>query len=91
MKIKISKRATHARKELMLLQNVSARVWQNLVAVSSVDNRQDYFLIGGPVCGRRRPFQDRTERPAAAVAGSLCIFLCIFLYTFIYKCTINSL
>ena len=24
----------------------------------------------GPVCGRRRPFQDSTERPAAAVVGS---------------------
>ena len=32
MKIKISERATHARNELLLLQNVSARVWQNFVA-----------------------------------------------------------
>ena len=24
----------------------------------------------GPVCGRRRPFQDCTERPATAVVGS---------------------
>ena len=38
MKIKISKRATHARNALMLLQNISARVWQNLVAFSSVVN-----------------------------------------------------
>ena len=36
MKIKISERATHARNKLLLLQNVSARVWQNLVAFSSV-------------------------------------------------------
>ena len=69
MKIKISERATHEHNELMLLQNVSARVWQNFVAFGSVINRQD-FLIVGPVCGRRRPFQDWTERPAAAVAGS---------------------
>ena len=69
MKIKISKRATHACNELMLLQNVSARVWQNFVAFSSVDNHQDFFLIEGPVC-RRRPFQDWTEWPATAVAGS---------------------
>ena len=54
----------------MLLQNVSARVWQNLVAFSSVVNCQDFFLIVGLVCGRRRPFQDWTERPAVAVAGS---------------------
>ena len=46
MKIKISKRATHARNELMLLQNVSARVSQNLVAFSSVVNRQDFFNRG---------------------------------------------
>ena len=70
MKIKISERATHARNELLLLQNVSARVWQNLVVFSSVGIRQDFFLIEGPVCGRRRPFQDCTERPAAAVVGS---------------------
>ena len=69
MKIKISERATHARNELLLLQNVSARVWQNFVAFSSVGIRQDFF-IEGPVCGRRRPFQDCTERPAAAVVGS---------------------
>ena len=43
MKIKISERATHARNELMLLQNVSARVWQNLVVFSSVVNRQDFY------------------------------------------------
>ena len=43
MKIKISERATHARNELLLLQNVSARVWQNLVAFSSVGIRQDFF------------------------------------------------
>ena len=69
MKIKISKRATHARNELMLLQNVPARMWQNVVVFSSVVNCQD-FLIVGSVCSRRRPFQDWTERPAAAVAGS---------------------
>ena len=43
MKIKISERATHARNELLLLQNVSARVRQNLVAFSSVVIRQDFF------------------------------------------------
>ena len=43
MKIKISKMTTHARNELMLLQNVSARVSQDLVAFSSVVNRQDFF------------------------------------------------
>ena len=59
MKIKISKRATHARNELMLLQNVSARVWPNLVAFSSVANHQVFFIVG-PVCGRRQPFQDWT-------------------------------
>ena len=58
MKIKISERATHARNELLLLQNVSARVWQNLVAFSSVVIHQDFFIIEGPVCGRRWPFQD---------------------------------
>ena len=41
-KIKISEMATHARNEL-LLQNVSARVWQNFVAFSSVVIRQDFF------------------------------------------------
>ena len=46
MKIKISKQATHAHNALMLLQNVSARVWQNLVAFSSVVNRQDFFKSG---------------------------------------------
>ena len=45
-KVKISKRATHAPNELMLLQNVSARVWQNLVALSSVVNRQVFFNSG---------------------------------------------
>ena len=65
--MKISKRATHARNELMLLQNVSTRVWQNLVVFSSVVNLQDFF--NSPVCGRRRPFQDCTERPAAAYNG----------------------
>ena len=69
MKIKISERATHARNEL-LLQNVSIRVWQNLVVFSSVVILQDFFLIEGPVCSRRRPFQDCTEQPAAAVVGS---------------------
>ena len=43
MKIKISERATHARNELLLLQNISARVWQNFVAYSSVVIRQDLF------------------------------------------------
>ena len=57
MKIKISKRATHARNELLLLQNVSARVWQNLVAFSSVVIRQDFCYRG--LC----------MRPAAAVSG----------------------
>ena len=74
MKIKISERATHAHNEL-LLQNVSARVWQNLVAFSSV-----FLFIKRPVCGRQRPFQDCTERPAAAVVGSngLIIFRTCF-------------
>ena len=57
MKIKISKRATHARNALMLLQNVSARVWQNFVAFSSVVNRQNFFNSGSCL------------RPAAAVSG----------------------
>ena len=56
MKIKISERATHARNEL-LLQNVSARVWRNLVAFSSVVIRQDFFNIGSCM------------RPVAAVPG----------------------
>ena len=78
MKIKISERATHARNELLLLQNESARVWQNLVVFSSVVIRQDFFLIDGPVCSRQRPFQNCTERPAAAVVGSnqLIQFFC---------------
>ena len=33
------------------------------------DFRKGFFLIEGPVCGRRL-FQDCTERPAAAVVGS---------------------
>ena len=57
MKIKISERATHARNELLLLQNVSARVWENLVAFSSVVIRQDFFNRGSCM------------RPAAAVPG----------------------
>ena len=44
---------THACNELLLLQNVSARVCQNLVAFSLVVNCQDFFLIEGAVCGRR--------------------------------------
>ena len=43
MKIKISERATHVHNELLLLLNISARVWQNLVAFSSVVIRQDFF------------------------------------------------
>ena len=42
-RVKISKRATHERNKLLLLQNVSARVWQNLVAFSSVVIHQDFF------------------------------------------------
>ena len=57
MKIKISERATHTRNELLLLQNVSARVWNNLVAFSSVGIRQDFFNRGSCM------------RPAAAVPG----------------------
>ena len=57
MKMKISERATHARNELLLLQNVSARVWQNLVAFSSVVNHQDFFN------------RLSCMRPAAAVPG----------------------
>ena len=58
MKIKISERAPHARNELLLLQNVSARVWQNLVVFSSVVIRQDFCNRGSCM------------RPAAAVVGS---------------------
>ena len=58
MKIKISERATHACNELLLLQNVSARVWQNLVAFSSVVIRQDFFNRGSCM------------RPAAAIVDS---------------------
>ena len=68
MKIKISEWATHARNELLLLQNVSARVWENLVVFSSVVIRQDFFNRGS--CMRPAAFQDCTERPAAAVVGS---------------------
>ena len=57
MKIKISERTTHACNELLLLQNVSARVWQNLVAFSSVVIRQDFFNSGSCM------------RPAVAVPG----------------------
>ena len=58
MKIKVSERATHACNELLLLQNVSARVWQNLVAFSSVVIiRQDFFNSGSCM------------QPAAAVPG----------------------
>ena len=67
-------KGNHARNRLMLLQNVSARVWQNLVAFSSVVK---FFLIEGPVCGRRQPFQDWTEQPAVAVAGSNGIYIYI--------------
>ena len=83
MKIKISERATHASNELLLLQNVSTRVWQNLVAFSLVVIRQDFFLIEGPVCLPWRPIQDCTERPAAAVVGSNGLTSshdCLFLY-----------
>ena len=65
MKIKISDRATHARNEL-LLKNVSARVWENLVAFSSVVIRQDFFSTGSCM----RPFQDCTEQSAVAVVES---------------------
>ena len=57
MIIKISERATHALNDLLLLQNVYARVWQNLVAFSSVVIRQDFFNKG--FC----------MRPAVAVPG----------------------
>ena len=57
MKIKIFEMATHAHNELLLLQNVSAMVWQNLVAFSSVVIRQDFFSRGSCM------------RPAAAVSG----------------------
>ena len=63
-------KGNHARNALMLLQNVSGKVWQNLVVFSSVVNRQEFFGIVGPVCGRRRPFQDWTERLATAIVGS---------------------
>ena len=43
MKIKISERATYACNELLLLQNVSARVWQNFVVFSSAVIRQNFF------------------------------------------------
>ena len=57
MKINISKTATHAHNERILLQNVSARVWQNLVAFSSVVNCQDFINSGSCM------------RPVAAVPG----------------------
>ena len=57
MKIKISERATHACNELLLLQNVSARVWQNFVAFSSVVIRQISLNSGSCM------------RPLAAVPG----------------------
>ena len=56
MKIKISERATHAHNELLLLQNVSARVWQNLVVFSVLFAR---ILLNRGSC----------MRPVAAVAG----------------------
>ena len=65
MKIKISKRATHARNELMLLQNVFARMWQNLVAFSSVVNRQDFNSGSYMRSAAAVPGLDR-----AAVAGT---------------------
>ena len=57
MKIKISERETHVRNELLLLQNVSAWVWQNLVAFSSVVIRQGFWNRGSYM------------RPVAAVPG----------------------
>ena len=72
MKIKISERATHVRNELLLLQNVSARVWQNLVAFSSVVIRQDFFerrvlyAAGG---GRSRTAQSGRPRPLWGLMG----------------------
>ena len=59
----------HVNELLLLLQNVSARVWQNFLVFSSVVIHQDFFPVQGPVCLRRRPFQDCTERPAAAIVG----------------------
>lgn len=48
---------TYACDELVLLLIVSARVWQHLVAFSSVVNRQDVFNRGSFI------------RPAAAAPG----------------------
>ena len=47
----------NTRNELMLLPNVSARVWQNFVAFSSVVNHQDFLNRGSCM------------RPATAVPG----------------------
>ena len=49
----------------MLLQNVSARVWQNVVVQYLIAR-----ILNNGCCMRRQPLQDWTERPAAAVAGS---------------------
>ena len=68
--MKIKKRAAHACNELMLLQNVSARVWQNLVAFSSVVNHQDLLWVlyaaGG---GRSRTGQSGWPWPLQALMG----------------------
>ena len=54
MKIKISERATHARNELLLLQNVSARVWQNLAAAVVGSNQLIEEIIRNH-CHERSP------------------------------------
>ena len=72
MKIKISKMATHTRNEVMLLQNVSARVWQNLVAFSSVVNHQDflkYRVLYAAGDSRSRTAQSGLSRPLRALMG----------------------
>ena len=62
----------HARNKLMLLQNVSARVWQNLVAFSSVVNHQDFlnkmvlYAAGG---GCSRTARSGRPRPLRALMG----------------------
>ena len=89
MKIKISERATHSRNELLLLQNVSARVWENLVAFSSVVIRQDFFLVlyaaGG---GRSRTAQSGRPRPLWGLMG--LSFRTIVLKTLLSICITNK-
>ena len=51
----------------VLLQNVSARVWQNLVVFSS--SYSPGFFIEGPVCGRSRTAQSGQPWPLWGLMG----------------------